>query len=128
MGAYEFACTQTKLKIWPRTINRNSSSNRLFARLYLPQGLTKDDFDCDTPLVLYPGGIEAAWQRAFRHCKNGVPRVSVLALFDRSALLEAVPEDGRVELQVVGQLTTGRRFYGCCTVRIVTRPSSCPQR
>jgi len=46
-------------------------------------------------------------------------RTDVFAFFDKAKFLAAVPENGKVQLHVVGRLKTGQYFYGTCWVNIV---------
>jgi hypothetical protein len=46
--------------------------------------------------------------------------LSIFAFFDKDALMAAVPENGDKELKVAGKLKSGRYFYGCDTVKIIS--------
>ncbi|MFH1371724.1 MAG: right-handed parallel beta-helix repeat-containing protein [Planctomycetota bacterium] len=115
MGAYEATAQITELMILPRVINRHSRQRRILARLCLPEGITRNQIDRDTPLVLYPGNIEAIRQFVFQN-RNGA---SIFAFFDKADLLAAIPENGRTDLEVTGRLTTGQIFYGTDSIRII---------
>jgi hypothetical protein len=54
---------QASLWVVPRVINRYSSMPQIMAMVRLA-GISKEQVDGETPLMLYPGGIEAASQRA----------------------------------------------------------------
>jgi len=100
-------------------INRRSRMKRIIAIVRLPEGVSKHDV-ADEPFVLYAGdsdsdGIEAIWQRVIGWRR----RASVFALFDKTELMDAAPNNGRVELTVVGRLESGQYVYGSDTVRIV---------
>jgi len=122
---------ESRLWIFPQVINRHSRMKKIMAWVHLPEGVTKDQVDSDEPLLLYPGEIEALLypgeieatrQYVFRHGRRRPKRTSIFAFFDKAELMDAIPDNGRVELQVVGNLTTGQYFYGSDTVRIITRP------
>ena len=121
MGAYEANYIQSQLRILPQVINRNNQMKRVMAWIQLPEGITKDQIDQDTPLLLYPGPLEPINQYIFEHGKKGDKRVSIFAFFDKSELTEAVPDNGQVQLEVVGNLTTGQEFYGYGFVTILDR-------
>ena len=121
MGAYESNHIDARLWILPRTINRHSRQRRIMAWLRLPKGVTKDQIDSNTPLLLYPGEIEPTRQYIFQRGHRGPKRVSIIAYFDKSDLMDAVSNNGRAELKIVGQLKTGQYFYGTDTVRIINR-------
>jgi len=89
------------------------------AWLRLPEDITKDQIDSNEPLLLYPGGIEAKLQYVFEHGKKGDKRVRIFAFFDKSELMEAVPDNGQVQLEVVGYLTTSQEFYGSSFITII---------
>ena len=110
---------ETDVHIVPRVINRRSRMKRVIAIMRLPDGVSKADVS-DEPFVLYAGdsdsdGIEAIWQRVIGWGR----RTSVFALFDKAELMDAAPNNGRVELTVVGRLESGQYIYGSDTVRIV---------
>jgi predicted outer membrane repeat protein len=111
---------ESRLRIWPRLIKRKSHWPRtITAWMRLPQGITKDQIDKDEPLMLYPGGIEAIRQFVFQKHRRYPKHTSIFAFFNKAELMEAVPENGQVELQVVGQLKSGQYFYGSDTIRII---------
>jgi len=53
--------------------------------------------------------------------RRGAKRTGILAVFDKSELMDAVGDGGRVELQVVGALKTGQHFNGKDTVWIIAK-------
>ncbi|HIJ51934.1 MAG TPA: S8 family serine peptidase [Planctomycetes bacterium] len=108
---------ESQLWVFPRVINRHSRQPTILAMLRLPEGVTSNQVDSEQPLLLYPGGVEAIYQYVIQSRRRGAQRTSILAFFDKAKLMEAVPDNGIVELQVVGQLTTGRCFYGTDTIR-----------
>ena len=109
---------QADLYIYPTSIVRHNRAKRITALIRLPRGITKDEIDSDTKLILYPGGIEAKSQLIRRRRRR---RVTILAHFDKAELMNAIENNGRVELQAVGRLKTGQYFYGEDSVRIRTR-------
>ena len=88
------------------------------AVMTLPEGIEEDDIK-DEKFVLYPAeseeGIEAS--RQYVYSKHG--RVKAIAFFDKAELMNAVPENGWVELNVVGKLESGQYFYGSDAVKII---------
>lgn len=91
------------------------------AWLHLPEEVTREQVDSNEILLLYPGEIEAASQYVFSHGRRGNRRTSIFAFFDKAELMEAVPDNGKVELEVVGNLTSGQYFYGTDTAWIKGR-------
>ena len=112
---------EAHLWMFPRVINRYSRESKILALLRLPEGVTRDQIDSSEPLLLYPAGSEAIRQYVIQYRRHGAQQVSIFAFFDKGELMAAVPDDGRVELQVVGELATGRYFYGTDMVRIIGR-------
>ena len=53
---------------------------------------------------------------------DGFVRIEIA--FDRQAFCDAITDtdDGSLEVEVVGSLTTGQYFYGSDTIRTITRP------
>lgn len=103
---------EAELCISPTVIHRQRRNPVVFARLRLPEGITKDDVDSDYRLMLYAdeneGGIEAKCQRIFQSRKRKTSRVKIFAFFNLSTLLEALPENcEEMQLQVCGRLKTG---------------------
>jgi len=121
MGAYE-ATIETKADLWmsPRVINRYSKMPKLLALVRLPKDVTRDEVDSNEPLLLYPGGIEALNQYVIQHGRGEARGKNIFAFFDKASLMDAVSNNGRVELQVVGRLKAGQYFYGTDTVRIIS--------
>lgn len=119
IGAYE-ATAQTKasLRVLPRAINRRSRMKAVKALVCLPEAITKNQIDSQQPLVLFPGAIESISQFVLRSRPKRRPRVCIIALFNKDKLINAIPYDGRVELNIVGRLNSGQYFYGSSNVRI----------
>jgi hypothetical protein len=90
------------------------------AVMELPKDIKKADV-MDEPFVLYPTGseegIEAEWQYVYTWCH----RVTAVAMFSKDELMDAVPDNGKVELQVVGRLNCGQYFFGSDTITIIDR-------
>jgi len=121
MGVYEssMAPIEAYLKILPHKIIRHSRKKLIMAWLRLPEEITKDQIESNEPLLLYPGGIAARHQYVFQSRRAHNRYTRIFAFFDRTALMEAVADNGNVELEVFGNLTTGQSFYGSDTIRIM---------
>ncbi len=91
----------------------------------LPKGVTKDQINSNELLVLYPEhepkGIEAIKQSVIQHGRPGKRRTSIIAFFDKAELMSTVHDNGKVELEIVGNLTSGQSFYGANTVWIKSK-------
>jgi hypothetical protein len=90
------------------------------AWMRLPKGITKEQVDEDQPLTLYPGGVKATRQFVIKSRGRCAKRRTYLfAFFDKAELMNAVPENGRIELQALGRLSEpGQYFYGTDTITI----------
>jgi len=120
MGAYETIQREAHLGIWPRVINRKNRQPRIMAWIHLPQGITKEQVDESEPLILYPGGIKATRQFVIQSRGRFYRRTYVFAFFNKAELMDALPENGLVELQALGYLLEpGQYFHGTDTVRII---------
>ncbi len=112
------------LRIIPKIINREGRLQKILAVIRFPEDVTEEDIDIDQPLMLYPDysydGIEATHQRIITWCRWGTERVSVFATFSKDELTDVVPEDGLVDLMVVGNFMDGSYFFGIDTVRIIS--------
>jgi parallel beta-helix repeat protein len=123
MGAYEALLPiEAEVHIVPRVINRHSRRKRIIAIIHLPDGISKHDV-ADEPFVLYADDsdsdvVEAIWHRVIG--RGNMTRV--FALFDKDELMDAVEQNGRVELvdlTVVGKLESGQYIQGSDTIRII---------
>lgn len=110
---------ESQLWIFPTVIHRRRGDREIMAMLRLPPGIARNEIKMNQLLVLSPGEIEAMCQYALQWGRRRNPRTSIFAFFDKDSLMDAVSNNGRVELQVEGQLNTGQYFYGSDTVRIV---------
>jgi len=114
---------KSQLSITPQTINRRSQQPHIIAVLQLPAGVTRSQIDDHELLLLYPGQIEAKRKNVFCYFdKSGNERVHIVAFFDKDEIMNVVPDNGGVRLQIVGKLKSGQYFYGIDTVRILALP------
>jgi glucuronoarabinoxylan endo-1,4-beta-xylanase len=131
---------KAQLCLTPRSLNRKRHFPNIMAMMELPRGIKKSDVSDELFILYLPDGnsIEAVWQYIYgcstRGCRNWYsccwpwwrPKVKAVALFNTEALLAAVPEDGTVELQVVGRLNSGQYFVGSASIYIFTPPPPRP--
>lgn len=104
------------LNIIPDIINWQNPFGEITVVVKLPAGIGKNDVR-DEPLMLQPAGIEATEQLI----SETEGRATILAVFDRAALLNAVPElyFGPYSLEVIGLLKSGRTFRGNTSIYII---------
>ena len=115
---------ESNLRIIPSIINREGRLQRILAVIRFPEGTAEEDIDIGQPLVLYPGdsfdGIEATSQRIVTWSRLGTLRISIFASFSKDDVTAGVPEDGPVEMMVIGRFTDGQYFYGIDTARLIS--------
>ncbi|MHC4737615.1 MAG: S8 family serine peptidase [Planctomycetota bacterium] len=121
IGAFESNHIQARLWLYPQTINRQSRIKNVIAWMHLPEGITKDQIDEDEPLLLYPCPLEPLNQYIFEHGRTDRKRTYVLACYDTAELLSTVPDNGPVDIQVIGSLNTGQQYYGRGFIKILDR-------
>lgn len=105
---------ETELRVWPTRVKRSGGLDKFLVTLKVP-GDSADDCDEDFMMLLYPGGIEAMGQNAYRWLGGNV---RLTGKFDRDEFLANVSETGNVEIQAVGRLKDGRYFSGTGTLRV----------
>ncbi len=102
----------------PKVLNSKSFMPRIMATLRLPKGITKDQIDANQPIMLYPGEIEADKVLIIKGFNT-----TIFAWFDKDELMDAIPNNGQVEVAVVGRLKNGQYFFGTDDIRVI-----CPGR
>jgi len=107
------------LWIYPQVIKRGDDPMPYLLSLLRLPGISEDQVDSSQPLRLYPGAAKAIYQHVFEYDSPDILRTNIFAFFNKTDLLDAVPENGSVELHVVGQLKTGQYFYGAYWVKII---------
>lgn len=105
----------TPVFIVPSVINRNDPDDPVTVMANLPDDIRPEDVDGTQLLVLLPGGVKALKQTAFEwlNCKT-----LVMASFRRTAIMEAIPENGEATVQIDGKLKDGRSFAGLYTITL----------
>jgi hypothetical protein len=121
MGAYEANYIKARLWLFPRTINRQSRLEKVMAWMKLPEGVTKDQIDQNQPVPLYPGPLEPINKYIFEHGQKDQKRTSIFFLYDKAEFLAAIPDNGLIDVQVIGSLNTCQKFYGTSFVTILDR-------
>ena len=101
------------LEIIPSTIRRDSTLSNIIAVLQFSEGISKSDI-ANEPVVLFPGNVKANQQIVTE--TDG--KIQVVAVFDKNEVMDAIPVYGKVDVEIVGNLTTGQSFYGQATITI----------
>jgi len=108
-----------KTSIQPEEINRNDPREEYVTVLMLLSEIAVTDIDDSQALIMTPGQIPAVAQSAFDYREGQTFMTTIMALFDKDALMKAIPANGGVTLTVTGKLTSGRSFSGSAPVTIV---------
>jgi hypothetical protein len=99
------------LRIMPAAVNRRSNLKNIMAVMELPRGIKRTDVSSEKFILLPSGGDEGI--KAVLQVVLPFPhRIKVLAMFDKNELSELIPANGRIKLQVVGQLKSGQYVFG----------------
>jgi len=116
MGAYEYnPPVEVDMQLTPQKLNCKSKGNWVKAHITLPEELTAEDIDVNTPAVLEPGGLESEYIDVLGS-NNGPVHVKIG--FDRQAFCASLDENGLIEIEVCGRLVTGRYFYATNTIKV----------
>ncbi len=103
------------MRIVPNIIRRGGNTYEVQAVLILPPGIGKDEVKDVLP-TLHSGQAKVSAKRQLVY--GTASRAKVIALFDKTELLNAIPGYGQMTWKVVGRLKAGRSFFGEATVYI----------
>ncbi len=103
------------MRIVPNIIRRDGATYEVQAVMILPPGIGKDDVKDVLP-TLYSDQVKVSAKRQLVYGTPG--RAKVIALFDKTELLNAIPGYGPMTWKVVGKLKAGRSFFGEAKVLI----------
>lgn len=110
---------RTCVRIFPMWLRRSYCWPRyLLALIRMPAGVQEGDIS-DQPLMLYPAGSDEGIAAYRQYVRTGCAGVFMIGAFSRQQFMNAVPENGPVEVSVVGTLDTGQYFYGAQIIRII---------
>ncbi|HUW19455.1 MAG TPA: metallophosphoesterase [Sedimentisphaerales bacterium] len=119
MGAYEFwPPVEAMMKFTPQALNVCSKGKWVKAHFVLPEGYRIEDVDKNVPAVVEPLGIESGYMNVF---VNDCGLVVVEAAFARAEFCGAGIDGNSVDVAVTGLLTSGRRFCGTDTIKVVDK-------
>jgi predicted outer membrane repeat protein len=116
MGAYELSMLplEVPMKLVPQSLNPTSKGKWIKSHFVLPEGLTVGDVDTSRPAEFEQFHLTSESMEVF---VNKEDLVEIVAAFDRSAFCGIGPFEG--DVAVIGYLTSGRRFRGTDTIKIV---------
>jgi len=105
----------SQLWLYPNQIQRGSCGSSYVIGMVRLYGISKSEVDFNQPLTIYPGGVQAYYQYGSEFV-DGTVITTVVGLFDKTQLTNAIPSNGQVDLTVVGRLQSGLYFSGTDTV------------
>jgi hypothetical protein len=108
-----------KTSIQPEEIDRSDPRIEYVTVLMQLSEIAASDVDASQPVVLTPGQIPAGGQSVFDYRQGQTFMTTIMAVFDKAALMQAIPANGATSLTVTGKLTSGRSFSGSAPVTIV---------
>lgn len=102
------------LEMIPSVIRRDGTLTGIMAVLTLSEDVGIDDVNNEELLILHPGKIEARQQ----FVKEEDGRTMVIAVFDKSQVMDAIPGYGEFDIEIVGKFKSGQSFYGEAKITI----------
>jgi len=116
MGAYESRPpVKVDMQLTPQKLNCKSKGKWIKAHITLPEELTAEDIDVNTPAVLEPADIESTCIDLLGS-NNGPVHLEIV--FDRENLCDALDDNGLIEIELWGRLVTGQYFYAADTIKV----------
>ena len=74
--------------------------------------------DLNSPLTITPGDVQAFQQDATQNVDASGVSTTIVALFWKSELTAAIPQNGVITLTVTGQLKSSQTFSGTDSVKL----------
>lgn len=107
---------ETEAKLIPKSLNRKSNRPYVIGKLTL-MGFSENDIDPNEPMVLTPGNIEAE-RVEILPSKEGADSITLKGFFDNAMLMDAIEDNGDIEVTIVTRLLSGQWVYGTNTVMV----------
>jgi hypothetical protein len=108
-----------KTSVQPEEIDRSDPRIEYVTVLMQLSEIAVSDVDSSQPVVLTPGQISAGGQSVFDYRQGQTFMTTIMAVFDKAAVMKAIPANGATTLTITGKLTSGRTFSGTAPVTIV---------
>ena len=105
---------ETKAKLTPQALNRKSNQPHVIGRLELA-GIGEADVDPNEPMAMMPGDIAAERVEVLPGKKGAI---TLKGFFGHRVLMEAITEDGDVEVTIAAKLLTGQWVYGVDVAKV----------
>jgi predicted outer membrane repeat protein len=106
-----------EVQIYPYQITRFGTGQYVYAvaRLF---NVHANEVDLNSMLTITPGNVQAFQQDATQNVDASGVSTTIVALFWKSALTAAIPQNGVITLTVSGQLKSGQAFSGTDSVKL----------
>ncbi|MHC4216544.1 MAG: hypothetical protein ACYSWP_24610, partial [Planctomycetota bacterium] len=119
MGPFEFFWPplQVDMKLTPQSLNPTSQGNWVKAHFVMPQTITEEDIDINTPVFVTPLAIESTYMNIFL---NADGLVAIEAGFNRNNFANALAPltSSEHSCDIKGILLSGQPFYGTTSFKI----------
>ncbi len=115
---YVLGSFEANLTVSPELIYRNDVRQPYIEITAVLYEIAADEVDMNALLTLIPGNVPAIYQTLFDITQGDVVKTTILAVFDKDAVLDLIPENGGTLLTVYGQLLSGQVFEGTGMVNI----------
>jgi len=116
---------ECQLSILPPVMVRSGPLREIMAALRLPEDIAEKQIDSEEPIMLFPAEIPATSQYVFQWPPWRPEYTVVLGFFDKAEMMDAISDNGRVQLEVGGKLNTGQNFGGQDSIWIIGRDFRC---
>ncbi len=110
---------RAKLFCMPQVLNSNSRG-WILAMLSMPAGVRRCDINGNVPLVFCPGEVQSRYFSIFQAHRWGRKQTYIMAWFDKRDCMEHLCA-GFNNIEIAGQFTSGRYFYGSNRLYVVSR-------
>ena len=114
MGAYEASYIEAEMNFTPKTLNCNSRGNWVKAHIALPDGFLPEDVDVNEPVWAEPIDLQSEYIKLL-----GSNPVKLEIAFNRETFCDAITEPSRLEVTIIGSLTTDQNFYATYSIKII---------
>ena len=106
-----------QLWLYPYGIKRGNCGSKYIIAMVRLYEISENQVDLNEPVTIYPGGTESYYKYTFQH-EDGIVVTTVVALFNKAQLLASIPNNGIMDMTVVGKLKSGQYFAGTDKVMI----------
>ena len=99
------------LWVHPYPIKRQDANQQHVLAMIYVYGKAENELNLLDPLKLYPGNVSAASQYAYESQDSGL-MTTVIVMFDKGHVLNALDANGYYDITIVGYMHTGQFYFG----------------